>query len=169
MYHELVQVPLVVVPPSPWALPPRQVSTQVRLIDLAPTLLETAGVDGPAFMAGASLVSLLQEEGPVPDRPAYSEREHLGTPSAALRQDGYTLIVYTKGQPPELYDLREDPGETRNLAGQLPDRVDLLETRLRELAEELDRQAASLGVRAEDEELDPELLEQLRSLGYVGG
>jgi arylsulfatase A-like enzyme len=120
-------------------------------------------------MAGASLVSLLREEGPVPDRPAYSEREHLGTPSAALRQDGFTLIVYPEGQPSELYDLREDPGETRDLASRMPDRVDLLEMRLQELAGDLERQAAGLGTRPEEEELDPELLEQLRSLGYVGG
>ena len=63
----------------------------------------------------------------------------------------------------ELYDLRQDPGETRNLWGT----GHPLEKPLRTLLEQELARDPDLGETG-DEELDPEEIEELRSLGYLG-
>ena len=62
----------------------------------------------------------------------------------------------------ELYDLDQDPGETRDLARGQPERVKLLEARLERMLEENPPVAPPLPGKP-----DPEMQEQLRALGYV--
>jgi arylsulfatase A-like enzyme len=170
MYRELIQVPLIVVPPA--SSQPSGgvvVDTQVRLVDIMPTLLEVAGIEPASSLEGRSLLPLMRGDAPARDRPAYSEEVHLGIPSKALREEGLTLIVFEEDRPPELYDQLADPAEGSNLAASRPERVGLLTQRLRTVSEFLDARAAALGSPRKLEELDPELEEQLRALGYLGG
>jgi hypothetical protein len=61
----------------------------------------------------------------------------------------------------QLFDLENDPGETRDLSGELPER----EAQLRRLRDHLvGRTGAPSGERVE---IDEALRERLRSLGYV--
>jgi arylsulfatase A-like enzyme len=168
MYREQVQVPLVVAPPASRAPRRGVVEVQVRLLDLFPTLLEAAGLPAPEDVPGRSLFPLMEGDADAGDRPAYSEREHLGEPTASWRDGAHTLIVYPQRGRLELFHALEDPGETRDLSDTRAERARALKGHLEALAERLERRAGELGPDVETHEMDPELLEELRSLGYVG-
>ena len=89
------------------------------LADIAPTLLDVAGVDGGRPFAGASLLPLMQGRQPDNWRDAvftqcngvelyYSQR--------SVKTKDYKY-VFNGFDEDELYDLRNDPHEMRNLAG----------------------------------------------------
>jgi arylsulfatase A-like enzyme len=100
----------------------------IQSIDFFPTLLELSGVergtDQP--LDGISLVPALQGE-ELPRReslfwhfPCYVGR---GRPSSAVRQGDWKLIENFEDQSLELYNLRQDPGERRDLAKQEPEQA----------------------------------------------
>jgi len=114
-----LMVPLVIGPRrSGW---PKAVDHQVRLIDVAPTVLELAGLAPSPVADGRSLVPLLS--GRTTEHPeeawAYSSRTNWGL---GLRVAGRLKMIVPNGIWPTLrgtdalYDLAADPGETRNLA-----------------------------------------------------
>jgi arylsulfatase A-like enzyme len=144
------------------------VEAQIRLLDLFPTLLEAAGLPAPAGVPGRSLFPLMEGDADAGDRPAYSEREHLGEPAAAWRDGSHTLIVYPRQGRFELFHALEDPGETRDLSGAQAGTARALAERFEAHASQLEGAAEALGPDAGTSEIDPELLEQLRALGYVG-
>lgn len=89
----------------------------VSLVDIAPTILEIAGVQNALPMDGASLIPCIEgREGE--DREAYAEMHTNGlyTTCFMLRKGPYKY-VYIHGETPQLFDLRADPGEWHNLAG----------------------------------------------------
>jgi len=116
-------------------------SSLVLNVDLAPTVLDLAGVPVPSSMAGLSWRPLLRE-GPEPVLREDFVYEYYRLPTlpvptiVALRTRTEKLITYP-GYPTwtELYDLVRDPGETANLAGEAAhaDERRALEARLAEL------------------------------------
>jgi arylsulfatase A-like enzyme len=171
VYDELLHVPLIVFHPrADW--PARRIATQVRLVDVMPTLLEFAGLRAPPGLAGSSLVPVLRgtEKG---HRTAYAElrrspwNEH---PRAALRDGGHKLIANLEprgvGWPEiEFYDLVRDPGERENLVGIRHEVLDALGAQLAEEREAL-RREGGLEVPAE-QDLPAEVRRGLEALGYV--
>ena len=107
---------------------PHVVDEPVSLIDLGETLLELAGAPKSYSIDGTSLVPLLDDEtnADVLSRPVFSElytnpavwTEHgpSGGPAAMIRRGSWKYIKY-RGEPDELYDLANDPGEKSNLGG----------------------------------------------------
>jgi len=94
----------------------------VANIDIAPTLLEAAGLKAPAYMDGRSFFGQLQGKQPENWRTGllyeyYWERNFPQTPTMhALRGDRYKYIHYNGiWDTDELYDLQEDPMELNNL------------------------------------------------------
>jgi arylsulfatase A-like enzyme len=92
--------------------------------DVAPTFLELAGIKIPEWMQGQSLVPLLKGEEPRSWRKdwLYEYYEYPGPHNVprnrGVRTDQYKLIhYYETPEEFELYDLKEDPGELRNLYG----------------------------------------------------
>ena len=171
LYDASLSVPLVLVPPGGLAQS-RRAPEQVRLIDVAPTLLEALGHAGAFETEGVSLLSAL--EGPLTEPPGVSvstlvptSSEPFRRPMFAIRRDGWKAILRLASwantelrwdeEERELYDLTTDPGETRNLA---EERADLWE-RLRSEAGEL-RVAPPQGALSEEQ------LRVLRNLGYAG-
>ena len=61
VYEEGVRTPLIMRPPPAWGVAPAVVESLVSTIDLAPTLLELAGVPRPATFQGVSLLPLLRD------------------------------------------------------------------------------------------------------------
>jgi len=121
--HEVsIRVPLVIFDPrlSPVSRNVHR-SEMVLNIDLAPTILELANLSPPEVMQGRSLVPLLRG-----DSVAWRKEffyEHLFKhpripPTEAVRTEEWKYIRYLESDPlyEELYNLREDPEETRNLA-----------------------------------------------------
>ncbi|HYV84631.1 MAG TPA: sulfatase-like hydrolase/transferase [Patescibacteria group bacterium] len=117
LYDTTLRVPLILRLPGVSAHD-RSIPEQVRLQDLMPTLLELIRLAAPETPEGTSLVPLLDPGGALPPLQAVAvaglPRTFLGAPAPrALRAGGWKLI---EGAVPELYDLRRDPSEARDLA-----------------------------------------------------
>ncbi|MCR9197334.1 MAG: sulfatase [Planctomycetaceae bacterium] len=98
-------------------------------IDLLPTIAASAKVSLPANVDGIDLREAL-EGGPL-DRdtlfwhyPHYSNQG--GIPGAAVRVGDYKLIERFEDGRVQLYNLAEDIGETKDLASEMPERVDAM-------------------------------------------
>jgi len=125
MYEESLRMPLLVRWPA--VIRPGSRAQALALnVDFAPTFLEAAGVAVPAVMQGRSLLPLLRGETPGDWRTAiyyryYHDPGHHDTRAHyGVRTATHKLIHYwTKGQW-ELFDLRSDPAELRNLYGLPP-------------------------------------------------
>lgn len=85
-------------------------------VDVAPTLLELAGLNIPDVMQGRSMKSLLQ--GQTPDDWRRSQfYTYWGAPDHhGIRTDRYTYLKL-KNHPPELFDRKDDPHQLHNVAG----------------------------------------------------
>ena len=98
-------------------------SEMVLDIDLAPTLLDLAGVEIPANIQGRSLVPLAIKADPDFRKAWYYEYFEWPNPEAVrpcrgIRTERYKLIQYVTDPPEfEMYDLQADPGELNNLYG----------------------------------------------------
>lgn len=99
----------------------RTVDEVVANLDIAPTMLEVAGLEPPEWMEGRSLLPLMRGER-VAWRDAllyeyYWERNFPQTPTVhAIREDRYKYVRYHGvWDIDELYDLQDDPLESRNL------------------------------------------------------
>ena len=110
------RIPLVVHAPEQFE--PRRVACPVSLVDVLPTICELIGADVSDLTdppAGQSLVRLC--EGAVEDREVIGEYMAEGSiwPIVMIRRGDYKF-VHCRNDPDQLYDLRSDPHELRNLA-----------------------------------------------------
>jgi choline-sulfatase len=117
-YEGAVRVPLVL--RWPGVVRPGTLAPVVQHVDLVPTLLELLGAgpyDGEDPLPGRSLTPLLVAgEDPGREDLAIAELAGGGELHWMLRDGRHKLAWY--GQHGHaLYDLREDPGETRDLSG----------------------------------------------------
>jgi arylsulfatase A-like enzyme len=178
LYDHQLRVPLLLlVPPGLAAArrlsaaPGTVIGDQVQVVDLVPTLLDLAGVPSTVPMDGRSLVPLLDGRG-LPAGEAFAEGTNIReTDRRALRTLRFKFVhsIPRRSRDPaaesyELFDLRADPGERTDLAARHPEVVALLAEKVRRLSE---------GETSEFEEevpegADPELVEQLKALGYIG-
>jgi arylsulfatase A-like enzyme len=126
VYEGGLRIPLIV--RWPGRVPAgRVVDAPVINTDWLPTLLELAGQPVPSGIDGLSLAALLTGRAAPPRRSLFWHFPHYtnqgSRPSGAMRDDRWMLVEYYDEEKAELYDLRADPGETRDLAAQHPDRV----------------------------------------------
>jgi choline-sulfatase len=96
----------------------KRVGALVSLVDLFPTFTEAAGVEPRTHIDGRSLMPLMDGREGGRDREVIGEYFGEGTlePVRMVRRDTYKYITVS-GHPPQLYDLKKDPGETVNFAG----------------------------------------------------
>ncbi len=119
-YEESMRVPMLVYNPS-LKNEKHQIDEVIQNIDVAPTILEYAGINKPTQMQGESFLSLLQgEKVDWRDKIFYEyfwEYDFPQTPTVfAVRTDRYKYI-FNHGiwDSNELYDLESDPQEINNL------------------------------------------------------
>ncbi len=122
MHEPSIRVPLLIRYPK--RIHAGSVRNEMTIdVDIAPTLLDLAGVRPPEAMQGKSVLPLLA------DRAARGREEWFYeyfewpnpegvAPSQGIRTETHKLIAYTDGSNEhELYDLKNDPKETQNLWG----------------------------------------------------
>ena len=92
--------------------------------DLMPTFVEMSSATKPANYRtdGRSLWSFFRG-GPAPSRPYFYWELHLTKPIRAARFEDWKAVQNRIGRPIEIYDLKTDPGEQNDLAGERPDLV----------------------------------------------
>lgn len=113
LYRELLHVPLIIYVPD---LPPREVPGATSPLDIVPTVADLAGVDvSDLSFEGESLVPQLFHGRDAHDRVVFAET-NWPKPLRAAITSNYKLVYNLKNNLYELYDLREDPWEKRNVA-----------------------------------------------------
>lgn len=169
LYDETVHVPLLLKLPAE-KFAGRRVDTRVALADVAPSLLQAAGLAAPATMQAQSVLPLLEaaqsapdDKEKVPDRPIYSETDY---PHRSFGWSGLSSwragkYLYVQAPKRELYDSSLDPEAVKNLASSAKAIADTLDTQLSDF-----RQKTG-SVKTESAKLDPAAADKLRALGYV--
>lgn len=103
--------------------PKTRIKKQCLNIDMAPTILDMAGIEIPDYMQGDSMLGLLCEKPEADWRTSILFEYYLdaywpyaGPNQIAVRTDRYKLVdAFLKNDIDELYDLELDPGEMTNL------------------------------------------------------
>ncbi|NMC71168.1 MAG: sulfatase-like hydrolase/transferase, partial [Myxococcales bacterium] len=164
LYQELLHVPLLLRLPGRFRAAAK-VDAVAGLVDVAPTAFEALGLGVPPAFQGRSLLALAHD-GETGVETAFSE---FLEGQRAVTGQRYKLIH--RGYRPLLYDLREDPGEVRDAAGEQPIAARTMQIRLARYLEWQERAGRDeLRPRGTPEaEIDPQLEAQLRALGYLGG
>jgi choline-sulfatase len=161
IYGATTHVPFIV--RTPWGLTGRS-AARVSGADLMPTVLDLVGLPPQPAIDGRSAARAVLDPGAALGHLAYAEtyfpRYHFGWQHLrSLRDDRYTFI---DAPEPELYDLSADPGETKNIFKANSARAEELRLKMEDLAK-------SSGEKApERQSLDPDTLQRLAALGYVG-
>jgi arylsulfatase A-like enzyme len=159
--EELVHVPMFVSWPA--RLPRgKRVGDVVSIVDILPTMAELASLEVPGGVEGQSLVKHIDGASRLSGGVAYLE---LHPPNPALRalvSDRWKLVLASHNRV-ELYDLRSDPGERKDVAAEHKEMADLLEARFNDWFGSLPEPP-----EAEDfSSRDQKDIEKLRALGYV--
>ncbi|HHW11139.1 MAG TPA: sulfatase [Firmicutes bacterium] len=126
LYEGGVRVPLIISWPGV-IKPGSRCTAPVIAPDFYPTLLEAAGLPArpEQHCDGLSFLPLLHAEKELNRQAIYWHYPHYsnqgGTPSSAVRAGDYKLIEFFEDGRLELYNLRTDPGERKNLAPSEPE------------------------------------------------
>jgi arylsulfatase A-like enzyme len=181
LYDETLHVPLLFKLPASHAAG-KKIDTRVRLVDVAPTILQEAGLTVPKEMQGESLAPLVnkiatnsshpagrvsplasvgnsQEE----DRPAYAETDypHRAFGWSSLRALRTGKYLYIRAPDRELYNETADPESAHNLASGSKAVADTIATQLDAFRARTSQTLVELA------KPDPEQTRKLQALGYV--
>lgn len=161
LYEEQLRVPLIVKYPG-GTRAGTVVEEYARSLDIAPTVVDTAGLPIPTTWQGRSLWS-------VTEPPAYlfAEEDFEGNVIRAVQQGNYKLILSNRDNPRGLpaeafYDLGADPQEQHN---RIKEEAAWANT-LREVLGRAQAEALARRLEAEQGTIDEEAEELLRKLGY---
>jgi arylsulfatase A-like enzyme/Flp pilus assembly protein TadD len=162
-YEATLHVPLIVatVQPGGARAAGRTITSPVRHIDIAPTVMDVIGAPVDPAWLGSSLRPLVTDGGGA-DRPSYFESMtyNLVRGWAPLRGVLQDRTKYIDQPIPEVYDLAADPKEATNLATKQADRLSVLTSLLKTF---------SVAPPDRPGQEAAEVSAALRSLGYVSG
>lgn len=136
LYEGGIREPLII--RAPGVTQPGSVCDQpVISMDFFPTILDLAGLPlrPQQHVDGVSLLPLLKGAASFPHPPLVWHYPHYHgstwTPGAAIRDGDWKLIEFYEFDQAELYNLRDDVGELRDLSGAQPQKLAELRARLR--------------------------------------
>jgi len=179
VYEELIHVPLIVHFPK-GQYGGTRVASIVNLVDVLPTVAEVVGRPKVAENARGTSVVPLAAGAPAADSDAFHVvavrmnrkkfyrpfKETRGDVNVALRQRNWKAIFNVETKSFELYELKEDAGETNDVADNEPDLARAMQRIAQTWFDECASGAAATAVPG-TEGLDEATKQRLRSLGYV--
>ena len=163
LYDETIHVPLLLKLPGERAAG-KKIEARVGLVDVAPTILQEAGIQIPSAIQGRSLLAMIKAATATKeDRPAYAETDypHRAFGWSSLRALRSGKYLYIQAPQKELYDQSNDPKAAHNLS-----------TTAKAVTETLTEQLETFRAKTattipELTGVTPEQAEKLRALGYV--
>ncbi len=167
LYDSTLHVPLIM--RCPGRIPAdRVVETQVRIIDIATTIVDFTGLDRTDQMQGTSLLPLMADVDIDVRLACYAETLVPQTslnysPLRGLRTDEWKYVLAPRS---ELYDLVNDRGEVFNIAAIETARAQDMRQELWDIIAD---SPAPPGGRGASREPDAEEVRKLAALGYVSG
>ena len=176
LFDEVLKVPLLLRLPN--HIPPGlRISSQVRHVDLMPTILSLLDVPLETPVSGASVADLLSGSAQEPSPLAVSRLILTDNRTwVSARTDALKYLVFYRGdgRREALYDLIQDPREQepialRVLQGEegLNELNDLMDALAKAESIETSLREAHGGARPETVKLPDDVEERLRSLGYI--
>jgi arylsulfatase A-like enzyme len=164
LYDDTIHVPLLLKLPQN-AMAGKRVKGRVRLLDVAPTVLEAAGIPVPSQMQGQSLLRIAKANADA-DQPVYARSDF---PRQAF---GWSVLeswragkyLYIRAPKPELYDLCADPNANHNLAQSSRATLETIAAQLNAFDSHFGNEAG----KSAETGLTSSEMQKLASLGYVG-
>jgi len=165
IYNGNIKVPLIF--KIPGKTDSAMIEGAVGIVDITPTICSLLGIDSPEMVQGKDLSTYFGDDssGKPSERFLFSEcmtpTKYGGNSLLGVITDKFKYIQTTR---PELYDLVNDPKESKDLIAQMPQQARILQDKLKQILEEsvVDNTDSHL-------ELDTEAREKLETLGYVAG
>ncbi|MCK5860872.1 MAG: sulfatase-like hydrolase/transferase, partial [Candidatus Hydrogenedentes bacterium] len=170
LYEEMLRVPLLI--KLPGKLQGGVINNDLaRLVDIAPTLLQQAGLEPGTDMVGQALCNskgAFKNEGTAY---SFAENDFEGNRQQAVRSLESALIVANEDnprgvKPVEFYTMTEDPCQQQNIAGNpdFSERVDAMKDIVAQYEKMILEDAPEPVLQ---QRIDPQLQQQLESLGYL--
>ena len=167
LFDELIRIPFIL---TGFGVPPNLIiEKQVRQVDIFPTLCELIGIFSDlGSIDGRSLVPLLNKQSLI-EEPAYIES---GSASAkklgkviGIRTSNYKYLRSRRDVTKDvtLYDLKNDPDETKNIASLNPQIIEEMEGILQKITSNSDVYDSPSITKDESKKVEAEL----RKLGYI--
>jgi len=165
IYQAAIKVPLIF--KLPGQNKPVREKSIAGLIDIVPTVCSLLNIEAPKNVQGIDLSPSFRGENlSVRDRNLFCESltatKYKGNSLLGIVDEHYKYIQTTR---PELYDLINDSAESCNLVEEQQHRSKIMKDKLEQMLEQSVRNS-SPNNRIE---MDPQAVEQLQSLGYIGG
>ena len=154
LYREVIQIPLIVKLPAS-ARKGEVVEAPVGITDVAATILALTGTAAPSGLHGTSLLGTLDGNRAIFSETMYP-RIHFGW--SELRSLADSTHHFIDAPRVELYDLRTDPAEKQNIAGEDRRRTAAMRAAVEPYRHEFNPSSA----------IDPEEASKLAALGYLG-
>lgn len=123
-YEVGTRIPLLISSPG---IPAARTQALAELVDLYPTLCELTGIEGPNHLEGTSLVPILKNPESSGKEAVFHQYDRYRGKfqGKAIRTRDHRYVEWRNKEgeleATELYDLRKDPDETRNIASQVPE------------------------------------------------
>lgn len=140
-----------------------RVTQQARAVDVLPTLLDLVGGQPPSGIQGTTLTPTFTGKDPAPwsyIETLYPKINMGWTELKGMRSNRWK---YIRAPKPELYDLLNDPSELRNVISSHPAEREQAEAQLQTIS------GGQSEEKVQTAAVDQHTLQQLKSLGYLGG
>ena len=166
-FDEVMRVPMIIRLPDGYPVVRNRIETQVRLVDVAPTVLEFLGLPALDLAEGQSMLPLISGEEDLGHWPAFYESMIYYREQKGFNDGEFKYVLDEDTGEDELYDLVNDPEEKLSVVEDHPERrLEMKSVLLDHLAHQRSLHE-SLEKSGGTAELDEATRAHLRALGYM--
>ncbi len=164
LYNPEIRVPLFILFPEKLQslIHNKVLNINTQSVDFFPTIVDLLGIKTDVDLNGESLFPYIVGLADSSEH-GHSISEYTGV--SAITDNAHKLIV--RNNMIELYDLRQDPDEENNLTPAMPQRVNELWEKLKEMRQSTHAVSKGQLDSTDETRYDPETLKLLKTLGYI--